>query len=661
MRVSLKAKLVASFVAVIALTGAIATVVSVYFVEDDLLREVQNRVSLDLDSACVLFEARVAGVRSALELTALREFTIQDALRSRTTHMLVRGARDAARVAELDFVGVVDADGVVVGRLDDGEPSGNTKAANQIVARVLRDRTAHAAASVLSRDELSRESGALAERARIRIVPGPDEAAPGASAIESGLVLMGAAPVMGEGGELLGAVYGGVLINGNAAIVDATKETVYRGERYHDRDVGVATVFLNDVRVATNVFKGDGTRALGTRLSPEVAKRVLREGARWSSPASVVGERFFTAYEPLRDIDGEIIGAIAVGVSEEKYAALRAEAFWYLLAVALGGMLVAMVVGYVLAMAIVRPLEHLTRGAAAFAAGEWGRRVRVNSRDELGTLGNTFNVLAEELEKTYERLHGRIDSADSELKEAYAELRERQSQLVHAEKLASVGALAAGVAHEINNPLGVINIYAQLALDELPPDAKGCRENVDVIIKHATRAAQIVQNLLAFARRSELQKGRISVSGLVNDVLRVTEHQARLQGVEMASVLPDDLPEVNGDADKIRQVFVNVIVNALQAMPEGGSLRVTCSSEADRSHVRIVIADTGRGIAPEHADRIFDPFFSTKETGKGTGLGLSVSLGIIEQHSGTIAVESVPGRGTAFTIVLPAAMTSEAP
>jgi two-component system NtrC family sensor kinase len=184
---------------------------------------------------------------------------------------------------------------------------------------------------------------------------------------------------------------------------------------------------------------------------------------------------------------------------------------------------------------------------------------------------------------------------------------------------------------------------------------------VDVIIKHATRAAQIVQNLLAFARRSELQKGRISVSGLVNDVLRVTEHQARLQGVEMASVLPDDLPEVNGDADKIRQVFVNVIVNALQAMPEGGSLRVTCSSEADRSHVRIVIADTGRGIAPEHADRIFDPFFSTKETGKGTGLGLSVSLGIIEQHSGTIAVESVPGRGTAFTIVLPAAMTSEAP
>ena len=660
MQVSLKAKLVAGFVAVIALTGATAALVSLHLVGEGILREVQNRVSLDLNSAGAIVDERLARVRSSLELTALREFTIRDALARRERRLLSQGMSDAVRAGDLDFAGVVDEGGTLVARHgDDGSREG-PKRDDPMIQRALRDGVSVAAPAALSAAHLARESTALADRACIPTVATRDGHGPAAPAVEAGLVLMAVAPVVSEGGELLGAVYGGVLVNGNTDIVDTVKNTLYRGERYRGRDLGAATMSLGDVRVSTNVLARDGERALGTRLSPEVGERVLRQGERWTSRASVLGEWYFTAYEPLRDMGGAIIGSLAVGVIEEKYAALHRATLWYLVAVALGGMVGATIVGYLLALAIVRPLERLARGAAVFAAGDYGHRVQVDSRDELGTLGRAFNALAEDLEKTYERLQGRVESADNELKEAYAELRERQSQLIHAEKLASVGALAAGVAHEINNPLGTINMYAQLALDELPADATGCRESIDVITKHATRAGQIVKNLLAFARRSELKRVPVAVGALVNDVLGVTEHQARLQGVEIVRRLDGDVPDVSGDADKLRQVLVNVIVNALHAMPDGGALTVAASGEPGGAGARIVVSDTGAGIAQEDLGRIFDPFFTTKETGKGTGLGLSVSQGIVEQHDGTIRAESSPGTGTTFTIVLPAETKGDA-
>jgi len=655
MHVSLRTKMVASFAAVIAITGTIAATVGAYHIDEGILREVQNRVSLDLNSAEAIYQSRLDEIRSALQLTALRRHSIRQALKSRDTRLLADAMKVVAQVADLDFGGVVDADGIPVAGL---RPVARSAPVSYwTVASALRSRTPQGATEVAPREALMLESVELANRARTELVPTPEEGGDDFTSIDDGLVMIAAVPVFSADEDLLGAVYGGVLINGSTEIVDSVKDTVYRGERYRGRDIGAATIVLGDVRVSTNVIDPGGSRALGTRLSTEIADHVLRHGRRRSSRASVVGEWYVTAYEPLRDPRGATIGALAVGIVAERYESLRSAAFHYQYAVAGGGMMLAAVVGYVLALTIGRRVRRLAEGAELYAKGKWDHRVEVDSDDELGRLGRSFNALAEKLEEFYSHLHGRIRTADNELKEAHAELRERESQLMHADKLASVGLLVAGIAHEINNPLGTINMYAQLALDELPKDAGGCRENIDVIVKHATRAGQIVRKLLAFARRSDLECESVAIDLLVADVLGVSEHQARLQNIEIESRLQDPLPHVYGDPDKLRQVFVNIVLNALQAMPDGGKLSVVASAE--QGQVRVVISDTGIGIPEADLERVFEPFYTTKGTGEGTGLGLPVSQGIVEQHHGTITVARREKVGTEFTITLPAMTAGE--
>ena len=206
-----------------------------------------------------------------------------------------------------------------------------------------------------------------------------------------------------------------------------------------------------------------------------------------------------------------------------------------------------------------------------------------------------------------------------------------------------------------------IALYAQMVRDELVEDQESQRESVDIILKHSTRAGQIVKNLLEFARRTELEMKPVDINAVLEDVLSMTGHQAELQQVNVVKGLRPGVPGIVGDADKLRQVFVNMAINALQAMPEGGQLTVGSAVSSGGEAVEVRVTDTGRGIPRDEIDRIFDPFFTTKETGKGTGLGLSVSHGIVQQHRGRIAVESRPGKGTAFTVTIPAAPGEQEP
>jgi signal transduction histidine kinase len=262
--------------------------------------------------------------------------------------------------------------------------------------------------------------------------------------------------------------------------------------------------------------------------------------------------------------------------------------------------------------------------------------------------------MGSELNTTYSKLQGKIEAADQDLKKAYEELQLKQDQLVQAAKLGSLGELAAGVAHEINNPLGTITLYAQMIRDELTDEQEDAREEIEIILKHATRTAGIVKNLLEFARRTDLAVKPVSVNPILEEALSITSHQAELQQVYVKKELSEDLPTIAGDANKLQQVFVNIMVNALQVMQGGGTLTIRSCAAPDTEHVQVTIADTGPGIAEENLAKIFEPFFTTKPTGKGTGLGLSVSHGIIEQHNGKIEVTSKTGEGTAFIITIPA-------
>jgi two-component system NtrC family sensor kinase len=234
----------------------------------------------------------------------------------------------------------------------------------------------------------------------------------------------------------------------------------------------------------------------------------------------------------------------------------------------------------------------------------------------------------------------------------HQELEATHNQLVQAEKIASLGRMAAGVAHEINNPLAGILIYAELLARELEKDAP-IRENVEVIINQTMRCQQIVNRLLDFSRQSLGQNRLFNLNEVLRACVELVSHQAYFHNIKIVQQLDPALPQIIGDPGQLQQVFTNLLLNAADAM--SGSGTITLSSRPTRRGDGVVLqfADTGCGISPEIRDKIFEPFFTTKPPGKGTGLGLSIVYGVIQRHGGAITADSAPGCGTTFTVTLP--------
>jgi two-component system NtrC family sensor kinase len=239
-----------------------------------------------------------------------------------------------------------------------------------------------------------------------------------------------------------------------------------------------------------------------------------------------------------------------------------------------------------------------------------------------------------------------------------AELKRTQAQLVQSTKLAAIGELAANIAHEINNPLTTVLGFASFLSERMPP-ADPMREELGLIQEEASRARDIVRDLLQFSRQRDFSPESADVNTVLEQVIAMVRRQGALNAVDVQERYARDLPPVELDVSRIKQVFLNIINNAVYVMPNGGAL--TIRTEAANGGVRISFEDTGPGIAPEHRDRIFDPFFTTKPEVSGTGLGLSVSLGIVQSHGGAIEVQTEMGRGTTFTIALPLRLEDETP
>jgi two-component system NtrC family sensor kinase len=253
-------------------------------------------------------------------------------------------------------------------------------------------------------------------------------------------------------------------------------------------------------------------------------------------------------------------------------------------------------------------------------------RVEAQGKGELAALAQSFNSMVETLEVT-------------------------QRQLLHKEKLASMGQLAAGVAHEINNPLGTILLFSDLLYKEMPEDDSR-RSDLRRIIDETRRCKIIVADLLNFARQQEVLAQETNLNQMLEQAIEAVQHQPTFGGVHIVRRLTEDLPALEADPAQLQQVFVNLLNNAAEAMPDGGTITVTTRPGGDAT-LQACIADTGCGIPRENLGRLFTPFFTTKAPGSGTGLGLSIVYGIIKMHRGQITVESELGRGTTFTVTLP--------
>jgi signal transduction histidine kinase len=333
----------------------------------------------------------------------------------------------------------------------------------------------------------------------------------------------------------------------------------------------------------------------------------------------------------------------------------RRSHLWLVAAVGLG---LLVVLGFLLRQLVVAPVQRLQRATRAVANGDLAIALPTPPGGELGALTADFErMLGElrrsrrELERLSAGLADEVSKKTAHLQQALLELRASHRQLAQAERLASLGTLAGGIAHEFQNVIGGIRGCANELLAENGDAAT--RDTLGVIVRAADRGAGIVQQLLRFARRSPERVADLDPAALAEDALRLCEPAARRQQVRVERRLANGLA-LRGDGDGLHQVLVNLLINAVQAMPNGGELRVAV--DGDDANVRIAITDTGSGIAEADLPHLFEPFFTTKTSGsgpRGSGLGLSVSWGIVEAHGGRIDVQSQVGRGTTFTVMLP--------
>lgn len=321
---------------------------------------------------------------------------------------------------------------------------------------------------------------------------------------------------------------------------------------------------------------------------------------------------------------------------------------------------VPLLIGAPIWLMVYRPVKQLTLGTKRVASGNLDEPIPVSSRDEIGQLATSFNQMVVELRRAKGELDEWNKTLENRISEKTEELQSAQKQIVNAERMASIGKLAATVAHEINNPLSGILTYAKLLLKQAR-NAKGpglkpetTTQYLEVIASESARCGEIVKNLLQFARQSTVNLQPNSLNELIRQSLRLVQHKIDLMNLQTMLRLNETLPLVICDAQLIQQALVALIINACEAMPAGeGILEICTELPMEKSVVEVAIRDNGIGMDEETQKHIFEPFFTTKEQGKGVGLGLAVVYGIIQQHSGTIEVQSSPGKGTTFFIRLP--------
>lgn len=304
------------------------------------------------------------------------------------------------------------------------------------------------------------------------------------------------------------------------------------------------------------------------------------------------------------------------------------------------------------------PVRALRHGTERLGRGELGVQIPVNSRDELGALAASFNCMSSQLRDAREEITANARDLELRVESKTAELQRAHQQMIQAEKLTSLGKLAAVVAHEINNPLSGILTYAKLLRkwiergDDLGAHAGEMRESLLLIENESKRCGDIVRSLLTFSRVHPLNISDVDVNRLVRTCIKLVEHKLDLGAIVPHVELDETLPFVRGDSGQIEQLLLAIIMNAIEAMPREGNLHVV-TQRAPNDSIRVRIEDDGVGIPEELLPHLFDPFVTTKEEGKGVGLGLAISRAIVERHHGRIDVESAVGRGTAFIITLP--------
>lgn len=628
----LQSLLVVSFVCVAIVTAMLNTVVISRVINDYLTSAQADRVERDMELASGLYQEKLKEVQAMGQRLANDPQTIENlraalggsaAAQEAIDEVIGRKVATPA-LGTSEFILILDKRGqIVIGRvlLADGQltarvPGGNW-ASLPIVADALSRLESISGTEVIPAPYLRQIS--LNERAYVVLRDTPQSAPAPFDVREgtAGLALVSVQPLTSDHSGIQGFAVTGYLFNNDVSFVDYLVNVA---------KIETSTVFLGDVRVATNVVDSDGARALGTRVSQAVYDPVLENGQNYFGRVFVVSDWYIGRYQPLRDHQGNIVGMLYVGAREAAFRNLLDNFTSRVTLIALVCIAVAGILAMPISRWIAQPVKELVAANRRLAGGDMNVRVEPYGQGELALLGRSFNSMAETLSDT-------------------------QQELLRKDKLASMGQLAAGVAHELNNPLGTILLYSDAMYTDAAEDDPR-REDLQMIISEAQRCKIIVADLLDFARQHEVMAEDTDLNALLEEVARKVSAQERFAQVEVVFRLDPALPTIQADSAQLQQVFINLMNNSADAIAGAGTITISTRPVAHNS-VEVQVADSGSGMSPESLAKLFTPFFTTKPAGKGTGLGLAIVYGIVKMHRGQIRVESKLGHGTTMIITLP--------
>ena len=519
----------------------------------------------------------------------------------------------------------------------------------------------------------------LAERVHIGLVPTRNAAPSPRTAEDRALVVLASTEVRGDDGNVLAVLRGGVLLNQNLPFIDHINRIVYPEGSLPFGSRGTATLFLDDVRITTNVRLFQDQRAVGTRVSQAVSDAVLQRGGTWLDRAFVVNDWYVSAYEPLVDGTGRRIGMLYVGYLERPFQLARYGMLALIGLIFLAVMALAALLSVRWARSIFRPVQQMNQTMRLVEEGQAGARVGpVEARDEIGALATHLDQLlelvqrdAQRLQRWGEELDLQVAQRTRELAASNASLRQAQQQLVRSEKLATIGQLAASMAHEINNPIAVIQGNLDLMRETLGAQAEAVGAEFRLLDEQVERMRLIVTQLLQHARPTDYAGyvEALDPDRTLDACLVLAGHLLASTGIAVHKDYRAT-QRAGCNRQELQQVLLNLITNAVQVMPAGGTLTLATADwlrDGVPCGVQIEVGDSGPSLSPQVRERLFRPFFTTRED--GNGLGLWISLGLVERYGGSITAanraEREPGTpGAVFCVRLltePAVQDAPAP
>jgi len=656
MDLPLRARLLVAFIGVVVLSGALTIFAGSFLIKRMVVAEAERRVVLGLKTARAMWERRLdEALKTCL---VMAEGDIAERL---ATHQAFDPQTlDALRIKlGYDFLHILDGRGAVLVTAY-GDNMGAAVSNSPVVTRVLHTGKSAAGLSLLPLQSLTIVNDALAARTRIRVLPTPHANPGGLQEIVAAMVLEAAAPVFDRGRHLAGIVRVGTIVNRNYDFVDFVRENVFTAATYDGKNLGTVTIFQGDVRITTNVVGPDGERAIGTRVSAEVYDQVLKEGRMWTGPAFVVDSWYISAYEPLRNLNDEIVGMLYVGVLKKRYDDMRRQAMTLFSVIAVLVFLCAVFLSLWLSARLARPITQLTAGADAVARGNLDYQLHFAAkagRDEIFRLTSAFNQMVSALKGRDRQLQASRD----DLQQTATELKEWVQNYLDALEF---------ITHELKNQIAAMKINLLAVHDGYIGTIRAeQKEALADVVKAINRAEEMILNYLNLSR---IEKGELQVrarpvhveSDVIGPVL--SNFRGRLEAKGMKAVV-DFQPDLFVEADPalLEIVYENLLGNAVRYGREGGVVRLWGKrlGAGAELHVR----NDGPGVAPDQIDRLFRKFSrlqtdSKGQSGRGTGLGLFITREIILRHGGAIRAESRYGQwlDIVFELPLPDALTGGA-